>query len=115
MASPIELYRIDAAICAATDHSSRAAVRRHNAAADRLRALVAEAYGAGPEQVAELYPLLDEAPSNRWIAFQLLELGVPPPDVAERCIKVIQQIASGQGAGAMGARIWLKEWSEKQN
>jgi len=115
MASQIERYRTDSAICAATDQSSRAAVRRHNAAADRLRALVADAYVAGPEKVAELIPLLDEPPSDRWLAFQLLELGEPPPDCTERCIRVIQQIATGQDAGAMGARIWLKDRSAEQN
>ena len=77
-------------------------------------AIVAEAYAAGPDAVAELLPLLEEPPSNQWLAFQVLELGNSEPGVAEQCLAVIRRMAAGSGAEATGAGIWLREWSARK-
>ncbi len=114
MASRIDQYRAFAATCSATDYASKPSVRQHNTAANRMRAMVAELYAAGPQALAELLPLLEEPPSNQWLAFQLLELGKPDAVVAARCLSIIRLLASGQGsADAMGAGMWLRDWEAK--
>lgn len=80
-----------------------------------MRALVAEAYQAGPEAVAELLPLLDEPLADRWLAFQLLDLGRPPLTAVDRCLSIIRDVAAGAGpTDAMGAAMWLREWQARQ-
>ncbi len=113
MASQIDHYRTYAATCVATDYASKHSVSQHNAAADQMRAMVAEVYAAGPQVLAELLPLLDEPPSDQWLAFQLLELGEPEPAVVERCLSIIRRLAAGPGADAMGASMWLRDWEAK--
>lgn len=114
MVSRIDRYRACAATCAATEYGSKGSVRQHNAAADRMRAIVAEAYAAGPSAVEELIPLLVEPPADQWLAFQLLELGKPEASVAERCLSIIRRIAVGSDADALGAEFWLRDWAVRQ-
>ncbi len=78
-----------------------------------MRQIVAQAYSLGEGAVAELVPLIDEPPCDRWIAFQLLELGKPGHDTVNRCLALIRGLASGSGPEAMGASIWLRGWAEK--
>ena len=108
MPSPIHRYRRFAATCAATDYASRASVRRHNAAVDAMRRLAAE-----PGAVGDLSPLLDDPQSGPWLAFQLLELAHPSEPVVERCLAIVRKLAEGDGAEAMGARMWLREHADR--
>jgi hypothetical protein len=105
MASRIDRYRKCVATCAATAYGSGASVRQHNAAVDSMREIVIE-----PGAAEELLPLLDEAESAQWLAFQLLELCQPSPNVRERCLAIIRTLAAGSGADSLGARYWLRDF-----
>lgn len=104
MKSRIDRYRACAAVCAAGDDGSAGSVRRYNEAASEMQRLA-----SAPGGVEELLPLLDEPECRRWLAFQVLELGGPPADVADRCLAIIQEMAEGDGPEARGARKWLRE------
>jgi hypothetical protein len=105
MASRIDRYRECVATCAATAYGSGASVRRHNAAATRMREIVVELGAAD-----ELLPLLDEPEAAQWLAFQLLELCEPSSVVRERCLALIRGLAAGSGADALGAQYWLRDF-----
>jgi hypothetical protein len=113
MATRADRYRACAAICATVDYASRSSVRRHNLASDQMRALVGEAYQVGPGALAELLPLLGEPPADEWLAFQLLDLGHPPPAISERCLALVRRKAAGSGPDAMGAEMWLRDWQAR--
>lgn len=106
--SNINRYRQLAETCAATDYADADSLRRHNTAVDEMRMLAAQ-IGA----VVELSPLLDEPESGCWLAFQLLELALPPTPVAERCLEIVRRLAEGEGGEAMGARLWLREYAAR--
>lgn len=63
-----------------------------------------------PGAAEELVPLLDEPQAGQWLAFELLELSQPSGAVREKCLEIIQSLASGSGANALGARTWLREF-----
>ena len=64
-----------------------------------------------PGAAEELVPLLDEPDAGQWLAFELLELCKPSPDVREKCLAIIQSLAAGSGANALGARYWLRDFN----
>ena len=105
MPSRIDRYRKCVATCSATEYGSGASVRRHNAAATKMREIVVE-----PGAADELLPLLGEPESAHWLAFQLLELCQPSPAVRERCLAIIRGLAAGSGAEALGAQFWLRDF-----
>lgn len=80
-------------------------MREHNAAAKEMRDIVME-----PGAAEELLPLLDEPQSDRWLAFQLLELCQPTPLVREKCLTIIRDMAAGSGPEALGAQWWLRDF-----
>jgi hypothetical protein len=57
----------------------------------------------------ELLPLLDEQPSNAWLAFQLLELVEPHSEIRDRCLAIVREIASADDGSGQDAEIWLNE------
>ena len=99
-----ELYRECVEICSATDFGSRGSVKRHNAAVDRMRRLVAD-----HENLPELLSLLSDPQCARWLAFQLVELTNPPPETKALCLDTIRLLASGNDAVAIGAHMWLRQ------
>lgn len=104
MTSRADRYRKQAAICAAADNGDPDSGRKLASAAEEMRRLVTARGG-----LEELAPLLDEPGCSRWLAFQLLELCDPPPEVADRCLELIREMASGSSPEAVGARAWLRE------
>jgi hypothetical protein len=107
MKTRIDRYRVCVATCGTVDYSSDASVSRFNAASDEMRRIASE-----PGAAEELLPLLDEPESAKWLAFQILELCAPGPDVRERCLKTVRELAAGSDADAMGAQMWLREHTE---
>jgi hypothetical protein len=63
-----------------------------------------------PGAEEELLPLLEEPEAAQWLAFQLLELCKPLPEVRARCLTIIRGIAAGSGADALGAEYWLRDF-----
>jgi len=106
MHSRIDRYRQRAATCAATEYDSAASLQRHNVAATEMRRIVAE-----PGAVEELLPLLAEPTSARWLAFQLLEHCTLSPEIRERCLAIVREVAAGSGPDALGARHWLRDFT----
>jgi hypothetical protein len=96
MKSRLDRYRENAAICAATAYDSDASVRRHNAAANEMRRIVAE-----PGAAQELLPLLAEPQSTHWLAFQILELIEPLPEVRDKCLAIIRDLTERSGPEAL--------------
>lgn len=114
MATRADRYQAYASVCATVDYASRASVRQHNSASDQMRAIVAEAYQVGPVALTELLPLLNAPPADEWLAFQLLDLGLPPLAIVEQCLAIVRRKAAGAGPDAMGAFMWLQEWEARQ-
>ena len=105
MESRVDRFRKFAAVYATTAYRSGASVRRHNAAAQKMRQIVME-----PGAAEELVPLLDEPDAAQWLAFELLELSQPSDSVREKCLAIIQSLAAGSGANALGGRYWLRDF-----
>jgi hypothetical protein len=99
-------YRTCVEICANADNSSMSNVRRNNRAVKRMYAIVCKAEAAGT--ISELFPLLDEPESSRWLAHQLIECATVDEVTARRCFKIVEALAAGDGPEGIGNRIWLK-------
>lgn len=105
-------YLVHATTCAATEYGNRLSLYRHNRAADAMRKMVARAYKSGTTSLERLYPLLSLPPADSWLAFQLLDLGNPPPRIRDRCLEIIRRRAAEPGPEGMGAAMWLTQWLE---
>jgi hypothetical protein len=112
MITRVERYRACATICAATDYTSKRSVTEHNAAARQLDRIVEEAASVGA--LSELFCLLDEPESAKWLAHQLLEQSHVPETLEQRCLQIIQELTKGAGANAYGEQIWLREYLSKK-
>ena len=110
----IEDYRECAGICARTDYANKKSVRQHNRAADKMNKLFRAAVVKGPDGVSSLVPLLDEPECAKWLAIQFLGEPILEPNVKEKCLRIVEAIASGDDIDALGARHWLKDWKAKQ-
>jgi hypothetical protein len=113
MQSPADQYRQHAATCVATEYGVPRSVRQHNAAVAAMYRIVEEAAAAGVEAISELLPLLDEPEAARWLAHQLLEKCRVPDAVERRCLRIIEELAAGSGADAVGEQMWLREYRAK--
>ncbi len=68
---------------------------------------------ADSESLKQLFPLLEDPLSKRWLAHQLVELHNLPLEIENQCFYIVEQLAAGDSAEAFGESLWLKEWSNK--
>ncbi len=110
----IEKYRQFASICAETDYGDKKSVRRHNQAVDGMYKIIEAAAHQGQEAISAFIPLLDEPACARWLAHHLLERAAPQPKVEQQCLTIIESLAKGDGANALGEQYWLKKFRESK-
>jgi len=109
-----EEYREWANLWETIDYADKASVRKCNRAADRMRKIVQEAEGSGPDAVAVLLPLLDEAIPAKWLAHHLVEMTSIDKATKKQCFQIVKQHirdlrSKGQAADVMGEEMWLRE------
>lgn len=109
----IDKYRQYAEACAQTDYGDKKSVRRHNQSAAGMRKIVEDVAKKGADAIEKLFPLLNEPECANWLAFQLLELAEVNQFTEARCLRIIKDIAAGEGAEAMGTQVWLTRWKDK--
>lgn len=102
-----EEYRLCAEATNASTYEDPVSVCEHNHLVDRMYEIVREAQATG--QIESLIPLLDEAPSARWLAHQLIEIAHIDESVESRCFSIVEQLAEGNDLGAYGEKLWLDE------
>jgi hypothetical protein len=110
----LEEYRRCALVHAECDYSSKAAVSRANAAADRMRGIATALAKSAPGGAAVFETLLNDAATELWAAHHVLEVFRPGGDLEQRAVAVIQRNAGGEGASALGERMWLKQYEGKR-
>jgi len=108
-------YISSAETAASVDCSDKKSVRRFNASADRMRAIVDEVVGLGQDAILAFTCLLDKEPAATWVAHHLVEKAELDTATLSRCFSRVEQAmidarAKGDLANAMGEEMWLKEW-----
>ncbi len=111
----IEEYKKFSEICENTDYSNKQSVKKHNKAVNGMYKIIEKVAQKGQSSVDKISQLLDDKISRKWVAFQLLEKVQVTSDIELKCLSIIEDIASGDGAEAMGSRIWLDEWKAKKD
>ncbi len=108
-------YKRHAAVHASIECSDRSSVRAGNAAADAMIAIAKQLAAMSPPAVSEFSSLLqaDDVTAG-WAAHHLLEHFTPDNDVERLALAIIERKAAGDGADAMGNRMWLKEWRKRK-
>jgi len=110
----IEEYRACAAICAETNYSNKQSVRKHNQAVGKMYKIINVAISQGQEHVKALIPLLDEPLCAKWLAHHLLEKTIVEHGIEQKCLAIIESLASGNGPDASGEKFWLKNYRENK-
>lgn len=110
-----EEYIKCAEICAQIDYSDKKSVRANNRAVDKMYRLVERAKFEGPESIAGLIDLLDHSLAGSWIAHQLVERVNFDIEIAKKCFEIIEPLAHGESANALGETWWLAENRKKFN
>jgi hypothetical protein len=95
-----------------TDYGSRAAVAKHNAAADEIRELIRRVGCSSTADLDTLLSFLSDKVLRSWIAYGVLEQCPTSPSQRKRCVDVIRDLARGEGAEALAARLWLRDNNE---
>ena len=96
-------------ICNAIDNADELSVKRNNKAVDRMYQIVQLANNKGPETVAELATLLDQPDCAKWLAHQLVEKAAITKEIKNKCFAIVETLAKGETAAALGERMWLKD------
>jgi hypothetical protein len=110
MQNRIEEYRRLSAENEKTDYSSKRSVHCHNKNVKKMGKIVE---GIGIEEMQGFSSLLDEPCCARWLAHQLVERHSLPEAIESRCIATIEALSLGDGAAALGERVWLDEWRRR--
>lgn len=110
----IEEYIDCATTCAKTDYGDKTSVAAHNRAVNRMYKIVDTAVAEGSESITTLTALLDHDIAAPWIAHQLVERANPGTTIIAKCFAIVEDLASGDGATAMGEQFWIDEWSHKK-
>ncbi len=76
--------------------------------------LITSAAQQGADSISAFFPLLDEPTSAKWLAHQLLEKTQVDTQVEEKCLKIIEALAKGDGPDALGEKWWLRDYKAKK-
>ena len=111
----INEYRECVRVCGEIDYADKSSVKRSNKAVYKMYQLVQAANDKGTEAVAELASLLNEPECAKWLAHQLVEKAAITKEIKNKCFAVVETLAKGESAEALGDRIWLKENRDHEN
>lgn len=105
----IDQYRECARVCSTIDYADKSSVKRSNKAVDKMYQIVQTANNKGPQSIADLATLLDEPDCAKWLAHQLVEKAAITKEIKNKCFSIVETLAKGESAEALGERLWLKE------
>ena len=111
--SMIDDYLTFAEICDNTDYENEKNIRKRNIAVSKMYDIVVSA-NENPNDLSELVKLLKHPKCSVWLAHQLIEKASITKEIEDECFEIIQNIAVGDSADAMGERFWLEEWKQKK-
>lgn len=103
-------------ICAETDYADKKSVRKNISAVNEMYKIV-ELFSKSDNQVeflifAELLNV-EENRTNLWVATQMLEKLNVNQNTELKALKIIKNVAKGDGTEAMGFQNWLSEYKPK--
>ncbi len=105
MNADIEEFIRLSGVHASVDYGCPSSVAAGNKAADSMSNIATRLVESGLAE--DLLELLDHKVAGAWVAFTVAELPNVTHKQRERCIKTIQEMASGSEINAMGAEMWL--------
>lgn len=85
-------------------------VRKCNAAIDEMYSIVKS---LDKKDVIHFFSLLNNQDSRKWIAHHLVELHRLPPEIEDKCFKVVEDLAKSDDLYAYGEALWIEEWGTK--
>ena len=100
-------------ICAETDYADKKSVRKNNSTVNEmykiLESISKSENQADIQKFAELLNV-EENRTNLWVATQMLEKLSVDKKTEQKALKIIKNVANGNGTEAMGFQIWLSEY-----
>ncbi len=103
-------------ICAETDYTDQKSVRKNNSAVNEMYKIL-ESISESEDQayVQKFAELLnfEENRTNLWTATQMLEKLNVDQRTEQKALKIIRNVANGNGTEAMGFQSWLSEYKLK--
>lgn len=111
----INEYRECVRVCSAIDYTDESSVKRSNKAVEKMYQIVQAANSSGPETVTELTALLNEPDCAKWLAHQLVEKAAITKEVKNKCFAIVETLAKGESAEALGERMWIEEHRGHEN
>ncbi len=103
-------------ICAETDYADKKSVRKNNSSINEMYKIL-ESISESKNQTdiqkfAELLNV-EENRTNLWVATQMLEKLNVDKKTEQKALKIIKNVANGNGTEAMGFQSWLSEYQIK--
>ncbi len=114
----IEEYKSLTRNCYHVDYGDKKAVKRNNDSVTRMYQIVETINNEfGTEGILKLKPLLDIADFqiNLWIATHLLEKVSLDTQTEKKALDIIERVATGDDALALGYQYWIKDWKLKRS
>ena len=108
-----ELYTSFVKTHSEVDYSNKNSVKKGNKAVTKMLTLIATSKKSDPVKTQTyLEELLNHKECEVWSATHLLE-NFPNSGKQKEALTIIETIASGDSAEAMGFQFWLKDWKSK--
>ena len=100
-------------ICAETDYADKKSVRKNNSVVKEMYKIM-ELISESENQIeiqnfAELLNIKENR-TNLWVATQMLEKLNANQKTEQKALKIIKNIANGNGTEAIGFQSWLSEY-----
>ncbi|MEM9078703.1 MAG: hypothetical protein AAGC43_16805 [Bacteroidota bacterium] len=103
-------------ICAETDYADKKSVGDNNSAVNEMyKVLESISESKNQTDIQKFTELLnvEENRTNLWVATQMLEKLRVDKKTEQKALKIIKNVASGNGTEAMGFQSWLSEYQIK--
>jgi hypothetical protein len=114
----IDEYKEMVKNCHQVDYEDKKALKRNNDSVTRMYDIIDKVRKEfGDDGIEEFKKLLDiqDYRTNLWAATHLLEKTTLDKSTEDKALSIIENIASGDDATALGSRYWIKDWKSKRN
>lgn len=114
----IEEYKNLTKNCFHVDYSDKKAVKRNNDSVTRMYQIIETINNEfGTEGILKLKPLLDvtDFQIDLWIATHLLEKSSLDKETEKKALTIIEKVAAGDDALALGYQYWIEDWKLKRS
>jgi hypothetical protein len=104
--------------CYRVDYGDKKAIKRNNDSVTRMYQIVETINNEfGTEGISKLKPLLDtvDFQTDLWIATHLLEKVSLDKETEKKALSIIEKVAAGDDALALGYQYWIKDWKLKRS